>query len=241
MKSLVIIPTYNEKENIGSILEYICSLNNGIHILVIDDNSPDGTASIVNEKINKYMNLIFIIERKNKLGLGSAYITGFKWAIENLYDFVFEMDADFSHDPNDLITLERELKENNVDMIIGSRYINGVSVVNWPIKRILLSFFASKYVNFITGMNIKDSTSGFVGYKIETLKKLNLDSVKFIGYTFQIEMKYRLLNLGFKLKEIPIIFRNRTKGVSKMSINIVNEAIFGVIILRMKKLFGKLK
>ncbi len=239
--NLVIIPTYNEKGNIDSIIKEIFSLQTPFNILVIDDNSPDGTASIIKELQNEYKGRLFIIERSGKLGLGTAYITGFKWGIENNYDFIFEMDADFSHNPKDLIRLYNAAVEEQADLVIGSRYINGTNVVNWPIGRVILSYFASKYVAFITGMNIKDSTAGFKCYRREVLETINLDKIKFKGYAFQIEMKFTTWKHGFKIVEVPIIFTNRQVGTSKMSGGIFNEALWGVIGMKFRSLFRNYK
>lgn len=237
-KNIVIIPTYNEKENIESIIRKVFSLPRDFHILVIEDNSPDGTADIV-KRLQQEFKQLHIIERKGKLGLGTAYITGFKWSIENKYDFIFEMDADFSHDPEDLIRLHDACLNENADLAIGSRYISGVTVVNWPIGRLLMSYYASAYVRFITGMPVKDTTAGFKCYRRKVLETIDLDNIKFKGYAFQIEMKFTSWKYGFKLIEVPIIFRDRTKGTSKMSGGIFNEAVWGVVKLRWRSLFKK--
>ena len=239
--NLVIIPTYNEKGNIDSIIKEIFSLQTPFNILIIDDNSPDGTASIVKELQGEYKDRLFIIERKGKLGLGTAYITGFKWAIENKYDFIFEMDADFSHNPKDLVRLHNAATKEKADLVIGSRYINGTNVVNWPIGRVILSYFASKYVAFITGMNIKDSTAGFKCYRRKVLETINLDRIKFKGYAFQIEMKFTAWKHGFKIVEVPIIFTNRQIGTSKMNGGIFNEALWGVIGMKFRSFFRNYK
>jgi dolichol-phosphate mannosyltransferase len=239
--NLVIIPTYNEKGNIDSIIKEIFSLQIPFNILVIDDNSPDGTASIVKQLQNEYQGRLFIMERSGKLGLGTAYITGFKWAIENKYDFIFEMDADFSHNPKDLVRLYNSATEEQADLVIGSRYVNGTNVVNWPIGRVILSYFASKYVAFITGMNIKDSTAGFKCYRRKVLETINLDRIKFKGYAFQIEMKFTAWKHGFKIVEVPIIFTNRQVGTSKMSGGIFNEALWGVIGMKLRSIFRNYK
>jgi dolichol-phosphate mannosyltransferase len=239
--NLVIIPTYNEKGNIDSIVKEIFSLQIPFNILVIDDNSPDGTASIIKELQNEYEGRLFIIERSGKLGLGTAYITGFKWAIENKYDFIFEMDADFSHNPKDLVRLYNAAKDEQADLVIGSRYVNGTNVVNWPIGRVILSYFASKYVAFVTGMNIKDSTAGFKCYRRKVLETINLDRIKFKGYAFQIEMKFTAWKHGFKIVEVPIIFTNRQVGTSKMSGGIFNEALWGVIGMKLRSIFRNYK
>ncbi len=230
-KKLVIIPTFNEKENIEKIIRKVFSLNYGFDILIVDDNSPDGTGNIVKSLQNEFNNL-FIEERAGKMGLGTAYIHGFKWGLQRDYDYFFEMDADFSHNPEDLIKLSEACENNNNDLAIGSRYIGGVNVVNWPMKRVLMSYFASKYVKFITGMPINDATAGFICYNKKLLSSLKLDNIKFKGYAFQIEMKYVSWRLGFKLIEVPIIFTDRREGVSKMNIKIFREAFLGVIRMR---------
>lgn len=234
-QALVIIPTYNEKENISQIIEKVFSLSEPFDILVIDDNSPDGTAKIVESIINQPENKdrLHLISRTGKLGLGTAYIEGFKFALNHDYNFVIEMDADFSHNPLDLPQLVQTCSIDNFDMAVGSRYVTGVNVVNWPLSRVLLSISASIYVRFITGMPIKDPTAGYVCYKKEVLEAINLDKVKFIGYAFQIELKYITWRAGFKIKEIPIIFRDRVQGKSKMSSSIFKEAIFGVIWMKL--------
>ena len=238
-KSIVIIPTYNEIENIEAIIRAVFTLPNSFDVLIVDDNSPDGTFSKVKELQNEFTNQLFLEVRTKKSGLGTAYVYGFKWAIEKSYDFIFEMDADFSHNPKDLIRLQKAC-ENGADLAIGSRYSTGVNVVNWPLSRVLLSYFASVYVRLITGMKIHDATAGFKCYKREVLEKINLDKIKFIGYAFQIEMKYRAFIKQFKIVEVPIIFTDRTKGESKMSGSIIKEAVFGVILLRIKSLFNQL-
>lgn len=240
-KKIVIIPTYNEKENIEKIINTVLALENNYNLLIIDDGSPDGTASIIKDLQEEFSERLFLIEREGKLGLGTAYICGFKWAIENKYDYIFEMDADFSHNPADLDKLYLACKEQNADMSIGSRYKNGVNVVNWPMKRVLLSYFASKYVKMITGMPINDTTAGFVCYKRNVLETIKLDKVKFVGYAFQIEMKFTVWKLGFKPVEVPIIFTERSEGKSKMSKGIVKEALIGVIELKIKSWFRKYK
>ena len=236
---VVIIPTYNEIENIQAIIEKVMSLEPVFDILIVDDGSPDGTAQVVKNWQLQFENRIHLIERKGKLGLGTAYIAGFKFALEKGYDYIFEMDADFSHNPDDLIKLYHACSENGADMSIGSRYINGVNVVNWPIGRVLMSYFAGYYVRFITGMNIQDTTAGFVCYKRKVLETIPLEQIKFIGYAFQVEMKFTAWKYGFTLKEVPIIFTDRTKGESKMSANIFKEAIFGVIQLKISSLFRR--
>lgn len=238
-KRLVIIPTYNEKENIENIIRKVFSLSIPFHILIIEDNSPDGTAEIVKSLLKEFENMLFIIERKGKLGLGTAYIEGFKWSILNNYDYTFEMDADFSHDPNDLLRLYDACEGKNADVAIGSRYISGVNVVNWPIGRVIMSYYASTYVRFITGMKIMDTTAGFVCYRNEVLRSINLEDIQFKGYAFQIEMKFTAWKLGYKLTEVPIIFTDRELGSSKMSGGIFSEAILGVIKLKITSLFKK--
>ena len=240
MQKIVIIPTYNEKENIKNIIEAEFLLEEIFHVLIIDDNSPDGTAQIVENLMSKFPEKLFLLKRSQKMGLGTAYVAGFEWAINHKYQFVFEMDADFSHNPQDLLRLYHQAYYYNNDVVIGSRYISGVNVVNWPLSRVLLSYFASIYVKIITGMKIHDPTAGFVCYQIKVLEKIGIQKIKFIGYAFQIEMKYRSFVKGFKIIEIPIIFTDRSYGESKMSKSIIYEAIFGVIKLRFKKLFGKL-
>jgi len=231
--SIVIIPTYNEKENIEKIIRAVFSLEKDFHILVIDDGSPDGTADIVKRLMaQEFPNQLFIIERPGKLGLGTAYITGFKWALAHDYEYIFEMDADFSHDPNDLPRLYAACHEEGNDVAIGSRYVSGVNVVNWPMGRVLMSYFASKYVRFITGFSVHDTTAGFVCYKRRVLKTIELDKIRFKGYGFQIEMKFTAYKIGFKIKEVPVIFVNRREGTSKMSSGIFGEAFFGVMRLR---------
>ena len=233
--TLVIIPTYNEKENIEAIIRAVFNQKYPFDILIVDDNSPDGTAKIVTKLQNEFKNRLFLEVRKEKSGLGTAYIHGFKWALQKNYDYIIEMDADFSHNPKDLIRLQQECAVNNADLSIGSRYIKGkINVVNWDFKRIVLSVGASKYVRLITGIPVYDTTSGFVCYKRKVLEKINLDKIKFIGYAFQIEMKFKTWKHGFKIKEIPIIFTDRVKGTSKMSGSIISEAIFGVLKMKFK-------
>ena len=234
MSKLIIIPTYNEKENIENIILKIFDLEGSFNILIIDDGSPDGTAKIVKELQKKYSKSLFLIERSGKLGLGTAYIHGFKWALENNYEYIFEMDADFSHDPKDLPRLYDACHKNNGDLAIGSRYVKGVNIVNWPMSRLLMSFFASKYVKTITGMPIHDSTAGFKCYKRKVLEKINLDKIEFIGYAFQIEMKFKAWKYGFNIVEVPVIFTDRQEGNSKMSGGIFYEALFGVIKMKLK-------
>ena len=239
--SIVIIPTYNEKENIESIIRAVFALEKDFDILVIDDASPDGTGAIVRRLMDEFPDRLFIEERKGKLGLGTAYIHGFKWALERSYEYIFEMDADFSHNPNDLPRLYETCAVEGYDVAIGSRYCTGVNVVNWPMGRVLMSYFASKYVQFVTRMNIKDTTAGFVCYRRKVLETIDLDKIKFKGYAFQIEMKYAAYALRFKIKEVSIIFINRRLGVSKMNSGIFGEAFFGVIDLRWRKIRGKIK
>lgn len=238
--ALVIIPTYNEIENIGNILEAVMKLDDGFHVLVIDDGSPDGTAKAVRDKMDIFSKRIFLEEREGKLGLGTAYIHGFKWALRRGYQYIIEMDADFSHNPNDLPRLYHACADDGADMSIGSRYISGVNVVNWPMGRVLMSYFASAYVRFVTRMKLRDSTAGFVCYSRKVLEAIDLDKIQFKGYAFQIEMKFKTFKKKFKIVEIPIIFINRRLGTSKMNSSIFGEAMFGVITLRIKALLGKL-
>jgi len=237
--SIVIIPTYNEIENIETIIRTVFSLNKSFHILVVDDNSPDKTAAKVVELQSEFKDQLFLEIREKKAGLGTAYVFGFKWALNKKYDYIFEMDADFSHNPTDLEKLYQACEEG-AEVAIGSRYATGVNVVNWPLSRVLLSYFASYYVKKITGMKIHDATAGFMCYRRNVLENINLDKIKFIGYAFQIEMKYRAYCKNFKIVEVPIIFTDRTKGQSKMSNSIIKEAIFGVISLRISQLFNRL-
>lgn len=239
--SLVIIPTYNEKENIEKIIRKVFSLEKEFHVLVIEDNSPDGTAAIIKSIMSEFSGKLFIEERKGKLGLGTAYIHGFKWGLKRGYDFLFEMDADFSHNPDDLIRLYKANAEEGGDLAIGSRYITGVNVVNWPMGRVLLSYYASAYVRFITRMKVRDTTAGFKCYRRKVLETIDLDKIKFMGYAFQIEMKYVSWKLGFNVVEVPIIFTDRTEGTSKMNSSIFKEAIFGVIDLRLRGMFNRIK
>lgn len=234
--SLVIIPTYNEKENIQLIIQAIFSLPHDFHILIIDDGSPDGTANIVKSLQLENQNRLFIEERKGKQGLGTAYIHGFKWAIQQHYDYIFEMDADFSHNPDDLLRL-RAACVDGADMAIGSRYIQGVNVVNWPMNRVLMSYFASVYVRFITGINIQDATAGFKCYRRKVLETIKLDKIKFVGYAFQIEMKFTAIKHGFNVVEVPIVFTDRTRGTSKMSTRIFREAFLGVLQMKINSWF----
>ena len=235
--SLIIIPTYNEKENIEKIIRKIFSLEKSFHILIVDDGSPDGTAEIVKNLQKDFANQLHIEERTGKLGLGTAYIHGFKWALERNYQFVFEMDADFSHNPDDLIRLYNANSSEGGDVAIGSRYVKGVNIVNWPMARLLMSFFASKYVRMITSMPIHDSTAGFKCYKRKVLKIINFDKIQFVGYAFQIEMKFKAWKYGFNVVEVPVIFTDRTEGTSKMSGGIFFEAVFGVIQMKVKSWF----
>ena len=252
-KRIVIIPTFNEIENIEAILQKVLSLDPIFDVLIVDDGSPDGTAQKVKQIQKQNAGRVHLLERKGKLGLGTAYIEGFHIALDKGYDFIFEMDADFSHNPDDLVRLykacatQAELKSENLpaedagngDMSIGSRYINGVNVVNWPMSRVLMSYFAGFYVRFVTGIKVQDATAGFVCFRRNTLKTLPLDQIKFIGYAFQVEMKFTAWKYGFKLVEVPIIFTDRTKGTSKMSANIFKEAIFGVIQMKINSLFKR--
>lgn len=240
-KGLVIIPTYNEKENIEGIIRAVFDLKTAFDVLVVEDNSPDGTAAIVKRLMNNFPKRLFILERKGKQGLGTAYISGFKWALRHHYDYIFEMDADFSHNPADLERLFSSLHNDGADVAIGSRYITGVNVVNWPMGRVLMSYYASAYVRMVTGMNIRDTTAGFVGWKRKVLETIDLEKVKFVGYAFQIEMKFTAIKLGFNVVEIPIIFTDRTLGESKMNKSIFREAVFGVINLRKRGILGKIK
>ncbi|NOQ24061.1 MAG: glycosyltransferase [Bacteroidales bacterium] len=236
---LVIIPTYNEKENIEKMIRKVFSLSLPLDLLIIEDNSPDGTADIIKSLQKEYHETLHIIERKGKLGLGTAYITGFKWALENNYDYICEMDADFSHNPDDLIKLYEACEYQGADLAIGSRYKSGVNVVNWPMGRILMSYFASIYVRFITRMDIQDTTAGFKCYKRKVLETINLDRIKLKGYAFQIEMKFTTWKFGFNIIEVPIIFTERQEGVSKMSGGIFNEAVWGVIKMKFRSFFRK--
>ena len=237
--AIVIIPTYNEIENIESIIKDVFSQNKVYHILVVDDNSPDNTSQKVKDLQGEFKDSLFLLQRTGKKGLGSAYLDGFKWALEKSYDYIFEMDADFSHNPNDLIKLYEACSMDGADVAVGSRYVKGITVVNWPISRILLSYGASKYVRMITGMKINDSTAGFVCYKRVVLETINLNKIKFVGYAFQIEMKFKAYKKGFVIKEIPVIFKDRILGKSKMSGSIISEAVFGVISLKLKSLFTR--
>lgn len=240
--SVVIIPTYNEKENIENIIRAVLALEHGFHILIIDDGSPDGTASIVKGlQQTEFAEELHLIERQGKLGLGTAYIAGFKWALDHGYDYVFEMDADFSHNPADLPRLYDACSKEGNDVAIGSRYVSGVNVVNWPMGRVLMSYYASKYVQLVTGIPIHDTTAGFKCYRRRVLQTIDLDAIRFKGYAFQIEMKFTAYKLGFKLKEVPVVFVNRQLGTSKMSGGIFGEALFGVMRLRWAALTGQIK
>ena len=238
-KKIVIIPTYNEKENIEKIIRAVFTLDGDYHILIIEDGSPDGTAAIVKRLQEEYSQKLFMIERTGKLGLGTAYITGFKWSVENGYDYIFEMDADFSHNPNDLPRLYEACAKNGADLAIGSRYCNGISVINWPIGRVIMSYYASVYVRTVLGMKVYDTTAGFKCYRRRVLETIDLDKVKMKGYGFQIEMKYSTYKLGFKIQEVPIIFVDRTEGTSKMSSGIFGEAFWGVLKLKLRKIKSK--
>lgn len=237
-KKIVIIPTYNEKENIEKIIRKIFSLERNFNILIIDDNSPDGTQEIVRQLQKEFNERLHLVERAGKLGLGTAYITGFKWAVEKKYDYIFEMDADFSHNPDDLLKLCYTC-DNGADVAIGSRYCNGISVINWPIGRVIMSYYASKYVRTVLGMKIYDCTAGFICYKRHVLEKIDLDKIKMKGYGFQIEMKYNAYKLGFRINEVPIIFADRTEGTSKMNSGIFGEAFWGVIGMKLRKIKPK--
>lgn len=237
--SIVIIPTYNERENIENIIRAVFGLEKIFHILIIEDGSPDGTATIVKTLQQEFPDRLFMIERKGKLGLGTAYITGFKWALEHSYEYIFEMDADFSHNPNDLPRLYDACANQGGDVAIGSRYVSGVNVVNWPMGRVLMSYFASKYVRIVTGLSIHDTTAGFKCYRRQVLETIDLDHIRFKGYAFQIEMKFTAYKCGFKIIEVPVIFINRELGTSKMNSSIFGEAVFGVIKLKVNSWFHK--
>ena len=241
IRKVVIIPTYNEKENIEKIIRAVRQLEEDFHILIVDDGSPDGTASIVKGLQKEFQDSLFLIERSGKLGLGTAYLTGFNWAIENNYDYAIEMDADFSHPPKDLPRLLSACTEDGADLSIGSRYCNGISVINWPIGRVIMSYYASAYVRFVLGMKVYDTTAGFKCYSRKLLETIDFDNIKMKGYGFQIEMKYNAYKLGFKIKEVPIIFVDRTEGTSKMSSGIFGEAFWGVLKLRFRKIKPKQK
>ena len=240
--SVVIIPTYNEKENVEQIIRAVLTQEHPFHVLIIDDGSPGGSAAIVERLMaTEFADELHLIKRAGKLGLGTAYITGFRWAIEKGYDYIFEMDADFSHDPHDLPRLYRACADEGYDVAVGSRYVTGVNVVNWPMGRVLMSYYASKYVQFVTGLDVHDTTAGFVCYRRHVLETIDLDAIRFTGYAFQIEMKFTAKRLGFKLKEESVIFVNRQLGTSKMSGGIFSEALFGVMRLRLAALLGKIK
>ena len=239
MKSLVIVPTYNEAENIQELVAAVIGLECPFDILVVDDNSPDGTAGLVEALQLKFQNSLYLIKRPKKEGLGPAYMEAFQWAIDHDYDFIFEMDADFSHDPYDLLKLYETLQNNNADVAVGSRYVRGIQVVNWPLSRILLSYFASIYVRLITRIPVKDTTAGFVGYKKEVIQAVIKDKIRFTGYAFQIEMKFKAWVKGFRLTEIPIVFTDRVRGTSKMNRSIITEAIFGIIHMKIKSWYAK--
>lgn len=240
-KALVIIPTYNEIENISNIIDAVVSLPDGFDVLVVDDASPDGTQNVVRDKMSEFPERVHLECRSGKLGLGTAYIHGFKWALGNGYDYVIEMDADFSHDPKDLPRLLKECRDNNADVAIGSRYVSGVNVVNWPIGRVLMSYYASAYVRVVTGMPLRDATAGFVCYRRRVLEAIDIDNIKFKGYAFQIEMKFKAYLKKFKIVEVPIVFVNRQLGTSKMNSSIFGEAMFGVLQLRLQSMFSNTK
>lgn len=232
-KNLVIIPTYNEKENAEKMIRKVFSLKTPFHLLIVEDNSPDGTAEIIKRLMKEFPEHLHILERKGKLGLGTAYIAGFKWALENNFDYVFEMDCDFSHNPDDLVRLH-EAVVNGADVAIGSRYISGINVVNWPLGRVLMSYFASMYVRIVTGMSVKDTTAGFVGYRRKVLETIDFDKIKLIGYGFQVEMKFTAWKFGFNIQEVSIVFTDRQEGTSKMSGGIFNEALWGVLKMKIR-------
>lgn len=240
-ENLVIIPTYNEKENIERMVQAVMNLEVSFHLLIVDDGSPDGTTQIVEELQKEYSGRLHLINRRAKLGLGTAYIRGFKWALERDYKFIYEMDCDFSHDPGDLVSLYKACSEGAADLAVGSRYVSGVNVVNWPIGRVLMSYFASVYVRMITGMPVHDATAGFKCYRREVLEAVNLDKIKFKGYAFQIEMKFTAWKMGFNIVEVPIIFTDRREGTSKMSTGIFKEAFFGVMQMKLKSVFSPKK
>ncbi|MAQ31996.1 MAG: dolichyl-phosphate beta-D-mannosyltransferase [Flavobacteriales bacterium] len=237
-KSLIIIPTYNEIDNINLMVNKLFSISNELHVLVVDDSSPDGTALEVKSLQQKYKDKLFLLERKEKRGLGTAYITGFKWALQKPYDYFFQLDCDFSHNPDDLLRLHKVLKDQDSDLCVGSRYISGINVVNWPLSRVLLSYCASWYVRLITCMQVKDPTAGFTAYKRKVLESIPLDDVEFVGYAFQIEMKFRSWMKGFKILEIPIVFKDRERGVSKLDSSIIKEAVWAVLKMKIKSLFS---
>ena len=233
-KNLVIVPTFNEAENIEELVPVVMGLERPFDMLVVDDNSPDGTAGLVEALQPKFQGRLHLLKRPNKEGLGPAYVEAFQWALDRDYDFIFEMDADFSHDPYDLLKLQETLQNKDADVVVGSRYVRGIQVVNWPLSRILLSYFASLYVRLITRMPVKDTTAGFVGYKKEVIKAMKEESIRFTGYAFQIEMKFKAWVKGFRLTEIPIVFTDRARGTSKMNRSIISEAIFGIILMKIK-------
>ena len=237
-KNLVIIPTYNEKENVEKMIRKVFSLSTPFHLLIVEDNSPDGTAKIVKTLQKEFPKKLHILERKGKLGLGTAYIAGFKWALENGYEYICEMDCDFSHNPDDLIRLQKAVADG-ADLAIGSRYISGINVVNWPLGRVLMSYFASVYVRIVTGMNVRDTTAGFKCYHRRVLETIDFDKIKLIGYGFQVEMKFTAHKFGFKIVEVPIIFIDRQEGTSKMSGGIFNEALWGVLKMKIRSWFKK--
>ena len=237
--SIVIIPTYNERENIENIIRAVFALEHGFHILVIEDGSPDGTAAIVKALQQEFTDRLFLVERQGTLGLGTAYLAGFRWALQHDYEYIFEMDADFSHNPQDLPRLYKACSREGADVAIGSRYVSGVNVVNWPMGRVLMSYFASKYVRLITGLPIHDTTAGFVCYRRRVLESIRLDAIRFKGYAFQIEMKFTAYRHGFCIREVPVIFINRELGTSKMNSSIFGEAMFGVIRLKLDQLMGR--
>ncbi|MBC8755526.1 polyprenol monophosphomannose synthase [Kordia sp. YSTF-M3] len=239
--AIVVIPTYNEIENIETIIEAVFAQEKAFHILVVDDNSPDGTYKQVIKLQEKYPTQLFLERRKAKTGLGTAYIHGFRWALAREYEYIFEMDADFSHNPEDLIRLYNACSADGADVAIGSRYVKGVNVVNWPMNRVLMSYFASKYVRFITGIPIHDTTAGFICYRREVLEAIGLDNIRFVGYAFQIELKFKAWKLGFNIKEVSVIFTDRTKGQSKMDSSIFSEAVFGIIKMKVRSMFTKKK
>ena len=238
-KNLVIVPTFNEAENIEELIPTVMGLDRPFDMLVVDDNSPDGTAGLVEALQSKFQGRLHLLKRPNKEGLGPAYMEAFQWALDRDYDFIFEMDADFSHDPYDLLKLQETLQNNDADVVVGSRYVRGIQVVNWPLSRILLSYFASLYVRLITRMPVKDTTAGFVGYKKEVIKAMKEESIRFTGYAFQIEMKFKAWVKGFRLTEIPIVFTDRARGTSKMNRSIISEAIFGIILMKIKSWYAK--
>ena len=239
MKNLVIVPTYNEAENIEELVSAVMGLESPFDMLVVDDNSPDGTAGLVEALQLKFQGRLHLLKRPFKEGLGPAYLEAFRWALDYDYDFIFEMDADFSHDPYDLLKLQETLQDKGEDVVVGSRYVRGIQVVNWPLSRILLSYFASLYVRFITRMPVKDTTAGFVGYKKDVIQAIIEESIRFTGYAFQIEMKFKAWVKGFRMTEIPIVFTDRARGTSKMNRSIISEAIFGIILMKIKSLYAK--